>query len=171
MVTGLGFASAEQSEGARAMPARAQVAQQRMEGQAGMPPMMTTGDAAVDAKLRTLTIEMEAKIKVIRDEYQVKIKALIGTRKLENASSTRPRMNSTSTRPMMRKDDRGTSTRQDGEDRRDDRPMMASTTEGARPPMPRLREGQVRGVMTEQERIEVGSRVMNFFRGFLGASN
>ena len=82
-----------------------------------MPPVITTGDATIDAQIKTLQKEMEAKIKVIRDEYQAKIKAVIGDKKILNQmknGSTTPRMmredgegRASSSQRMMREENDG----------------------------------------------------------------
>lgn len=46
-----------------------------------MPPVMTTGDATVDAQIKALRLEMETKIRAIQTEYDAKIKLAIGDRK------------------------------------------------------------------------------------------
>lgn len=60
------------------------IQKQPQENRQMMPPVITTGDAAVDAKIKALQEEMEVKIKAIREEYQVKIKAAIGDKKILN---------------------------------------------------------------------------------------
>lgn len=46
------------------------------------PPIITTGDIAIDVQIKALQVEMEAKIKMIRDDYRAKIKALIRDKKV-----------------------------------------------------------------------------------------
>lgn len=44
-------------------------------------PVMTTGDASIDAQVKALRQEMEVKIKALQAEYEVKIKAIVGNMK------------------------------------------------------------------------------------------
>lgn len=44
-------------------------------------PVMTTGDASIDAQVKALRQEMEIKMKALQAEYEVKIKAIVGNMK------------------------------------------------------------------------------------------
>ena len=146
-----------------------------------MPPVITTGDATVDAQIKALQQEMETKIKAIREEYRAKIKAAIGDKKV----ITRPQGGSSTTPPRMKGEGegegegrmmrgtstRGTSTPRYREERmvdgtsspmRRDNDMMRGTSTRPRAAMP---TGQaVRGESTEGS--DTPSNQATGFRGF-----
>lgn len=129
-------------------------------------PMMTTGDATIDAQIKALNMEMETKIKAIRDDYLAKIRTIVGTKRSVVASSTRPMMGTTTPRGMMEGEKRGFD-----EGRKMGRPFASSTDGTMRPPMMRREESQGeqednRGQIGDN----VGARIQNFFKGFFGGN-
>jgi hypothetical protein len=78
-LTAVSFASAETQ-----VTQQVGIQKQPQENRQIMPPVITTGDATVDARIKALQEEMEVKIKAIREEYQVKIKTAIGDKKILN---------------------------------------------------------------------------------------
>ncbi len=132
-------------------------------------PMMTTGDATIDAQIKALNMEMETKIKAIRDDYLSRIKTIVGDKK--------PMMASTTPRGMMEGKKKGFD---DG--KKMGRPFASSTDGTMRPPMMRREDGQGEQGDRGDNRGEgqrplppqgqmgdsVGPRIQNFFRGFFG---
>jgi Spy/CpxP family protein refolding chaperone len=144
LLLGLTFAHAEENRPTTGMPPQ-------------MPPMMLTGDKAIDDQVKTLTKEMEDKIKAIREEYMTKIKTIVGDKRPMHASSTR----ATSTMKEFRKDvkDMRKEMKEERHDNRDGRFQNGSGT----PPMPRSRDGK--GTTTPPNG-NASEKAQGFFRGF-----
>ena len=143
----------EQRDMMRRLPPQMASSSRPMMGSSTRPMMgSSTRPALADDKIgmqvKALNMEMEVKIKAIREEYKAKLKLIVGS----------------STRFMMREDGKIEENMA--------RPVMASTTRAV-PPRMREAVGQVRGAMIgegNQDVSEMKEKLMNFFKGFLGAN-
>ena len=121
-------------------------------------PVMTTGDASIDAQVKALRQEMEVKIKALQAEYEVKIKAIVGNMK-----------------PMIVKPDGSTTTvkevrKEIKEDRKEYKEDRKENKEDRKENKEERKEMRVEGSATgtlETPRFE-NQKLMNFFRNLFG---
>lgn len=107
-------------------------------------PVMTTGDASIDAQVKALRQEMEVKIKALQAEYEVKIKAIVGNM-----------------RPMMVKPDGSTTTvKEVRKDIKEERKEYMEERKEMR--------AEVSATGTVQSPRFENQRLMNFFRNLFG---
>jgi hypothetical protein len=117
-------------------------------------PMMTTGDTELDKQVQALHKEMEDKIKAIRDDYEARIKTLLGDKKMMNATGTM----------MMEK-------REERKEMREERREQMQNASGTLPQVKDLfKPLKVRAEGEGQLDLDFGTRLREFFRGFLGGN-